>query len=67
MKKILFGVICCVMIIGLTTGCGNEKKENQNNSNNDNNVSETKNTVMTCTYESEAENEYESNTKSTEE
>lgn len=66
-RKILMFLICGGLVLGLTTGCGNEKKENQNNSNNDNNVSETKNIVMTCTYESQAENEHESNTKSTEE
>lgn len=67
MKKTFLFIICGIMVLGLATGCGNEKKENKNNSSNDNNVSENKNTVMTCTYESEAENEHESNTKSTEE
>lgn len=65
-KKLLAFLLCGVMVLGIT-GCGNEKKENQNNSNNDSNVSGAKNTVLTCTYEEEAENEYESNTKSTEE
>lgn len=67
MKKTFLFIICGVMALTLVTGCGNEKQEKQNNSNNDNNVSETKNTVMTCTYESQAENEHESNTKNTEE
>lgn len=67
-KKVLLGLMCGVMVLGFATGCGNDKKENQDTSkDNQSNVSETKNTILTCTYEAKAENEYEASTKEMEE
>lgn len=55
MKKTFLFVMCGVLALTLVTGCGNEKKNSQDNSKNDSNVSETKNTVLSCTKSEEGD------------
>lgn len=43
-KKILLGLLCGIMVLGVTTGCGNEKKENQ-----DSKINSSSNGVLSCT------------------
>lgn len=42
MKKVFLLIICGLMVLGLTTGCGNEKKENEKDNSSNPQQTETK-------------------------